>query len=92
MEPSREKLPLSSTATTIRIGKRPDRLHGSAGSLINGIVVGSGINAESFEDFTLQTQIAHGTGAGQLSYTQCEAPVNPMMRVQRPFPAFGPGI
>ena len=47
----------------------------SAGSLINGIVVGSGINAESFEDFTLQTQIAHGTGAGQLSYAQCEAPV-----------------
>ena len=46
----------------------------SAGSLINGIVVGSGINAESFEDYTLQTQIAHGTGAGQLSYAQCESP------------------
>ncbi len=46
----------------------------SAGGLTNGIVVGSGINAESFEDYALQTQIAHGTGAGQLSYAQGEAP------------------
>ncbi len=46
----------------------------AAGTLTNGIVVGSGVNAESFEDYTLQTQIAHGTGAGQLSYAQGEAP------------------
>lgn len=46
----------------------------AAGNLTNGIVVGSGVNAESFEDYTLQTQIAHGTGAGQFSYAQCEAP------------------
>lgn len=33
-----------------------------------GIVVGTGSTAESFEDNTLVTKIAHGTGAGQLSY------------------------
>ena len=33
-----------------------------------GLLVGSGTNAESFEDYTLQTKIAHGTGSGQLSY------------------------
>lgn len=34
----------------------------------NGIVVGSGNAAESFDDYKLSTQIAHGTGAGQLSH------------------------
>lgn len=38
-----------------------------------GIQVGSGTNAESFEDYILQTQIAHGAGAGQLSYAESEA-------------------
>jgi len=38
-----------------------------------GIIVGSGTNAESFEDYALQTKIANGTGAGQLSYIQSEA-------------------
>ncbi|GAJ11171.1 unnamed protein product, partial [marine sediment metagenome] len=33
-----------------------------------GIQVGSGENAESFEDFQLQTQIAEGAGAGQLNH------------------------
>jgi hypothetical protein len=47
----------------------------SAGALINGIIVGSGVAAESFEDYTLQTPIAHGTGAGQLSHAQGEAPL-----------------
>jgi hypothetical protein len=40
-----------------------------------GIVVGSGTNAFSFEDFVLQTPIANGTGAGQLSYVASELPV-----------------
>lgn len=38
-----------------------------------GIIVGSGVNAESFEDYALQTQIADGTGSGQLSYQESEA-------------------
>lgn len=38
-----------------------------------GILVGSGTNAESFEDYFLQTQIADGTGAGQLSHALSEA-------------------
>lgn len=35
-----------------------------------GIIVGSGTNAESFEDYALQTLIAEGNGSGQLNYTQ----------------------
>ncbi len=48
--------------------------YGQAGDLIGGIVVGSGTNAESFENYALQTAIAHGTGAGQLSYAASSAP------------------
>ncbi len=40
-----------------------------------GIVVGTGVTAESFEDFALVTPIAHGVGAGQMSYTDTNAPV-----------------
>jgi hypothetical protein len=39
-----------------------------AGDNTLGIVVGTGDGAESFEGYALQTIIAHGTGAGQLSY------------------------
>lgn len=38
-----------------------------------GILVGSGTNVESFEDFELQTQITEGTGAGQISHVESEA-------------------
>jgi len=37
-----------------------------------GIIVGSGINVESFEDYVLQTPIAEGAGPGQLSHAQSE--------------------
>ncbi|GAJ05195.1 unnamed protein product, partial [marine sediment metagenome] len=40
----------------------------------NGIQVGSGTNAESFEDYALQTLIAEGAGAGQLNYAASLAP------------------
>ncbi|MBA7606572.1 hypothetical protein ES703_13722 [subsurface metagenome] len=36
-------------------------------------MVGSGTDAESFEDFVLQTPIAEGTGAGQLNHAASEA-------------------
>jgi len=49
--------------------------HAGAGDASYGIIVGSGINAESFEDYALQTPIAHGTGAGQLSYAASNSPV-----------------
>ena len=45
----------------------------SAGDDSKGIIVGSGINAESFEDYVLQTKIANGTAAGQLNYVASEA-------------------
>jgi len=38
-----------------------------AGQVTKGIVVGSGLDAESFEDYKLQTPIAEGVGAGQLN-------------------------
>jgi hypothetical protein len=37
-----------------------------------GIMVGSGVDAESFEDYSLASQITNGTGAGQLSYVASE--------------------
>jgi hypothetical protein len=36
------------------------------------IMVGSGTNTESFEDYILQSKIANGNGAGQLAYTETE--------------------
>ena len=42
---------------------------GSAGADNQGIIVGSGNMAESFEDYALATKIAHGNTAGQLSYS-----------------------
>lgn len=48
---------------------------GGAGDDSYGIWVGSGTTAESFEDYELATQIANGTGAGQLSYIAGETPV-----------------
>ena len=47
---------------------------GNAGDDARGILVGSGTNAESFEDYILQTKIANGTLAGQLSYVAGEVP------------------
>ena len=46
---------------------------GASGSVTNGILVGSGANTESFEDYALQTLITNGAGAGQLSYALSEA-------------------
>jgi len=43
---------------------------GPAGNDDYGILVGSGTDAESFEDYKLQTQIAEGSGAGQLNHAQ----------------------
>lgn len=48
-------------------------LRAAAGIDTKGIQVGSGTNAETFEDYALQTQIANGTGAGQMSYIASEA-------------------
>ncbi len=43
---------------------------GPAGNDTWGIQVGLGTNAESFEDYQLQTKIANGVGAGQISYIE----------------------
>ena len=45
----------------------------SVGNDDSGIVVGSGVNAEDFEDFVLQTLIVDGAAAGQLNYVEGEA-------------------
>ncbi len=81
------KISMKDTGGTIRSGAFPAQLTavnlttpgngyiGGAGVSSNGIQVGSGTNAESFEDYVLQTIIANGTGAGQISYTQSDATV-----------------
>jgi len=43
-----------------------------AGNDTHGILVGSGTNPESFEDYTLQSKIANGTGTGELSYVESD--------------------
>lgn len=50
--------------------RSPSNYLAGAGDASFGIQVGSGTNAESFEDYALQAQIAHGVGAGQLSHTE----------------------
>ena len=49
--------------------------HAGAGITVFGIVVGSSVQAESFEDFSLITPITNGLGAGQLSYNASEVPI-----------------
>jgi len=81
------KLSMKDTGGTVRYFARPiglkydvnydatDAINGiltPAGQDTKGIVVGSGTNAESFEHYALQTKIANGTGAGQLSYVASE--------------------
>jgi len=48
---------------------------GAAGDNSYGIQVGTGNNPESFENYCLQTLVSHGNGAGQLSYSAGEVPV-----------------
>ncbi len=49
-------------------GTYRDRIDGVADDDDMGIVVGTGTTAENNSDYALDTQIAHGTGAGQLQY------------------------
>ncbi|HUV55794.1 MAG TPA: hypothetical protein VMV84_01045, partial [Dehalococcoidales bacterium] len=45
----------------------------AAGIVTRGILVGQGEDAESFEDYVLQTPILEGTGANQLNHVTSEA-------------------
>lgn len=81
------KLSIKLTDGTVKHGTRPagqpteENLDGgttygyraAAGEDSHGILVGSGTDAEDFEDYSLQTQIVEGSGAGQLSHTESEA-------------------
>ncbi len=50
-----------------------------------GIQVGSGNAEESFEQYSLETLIAHGTGAGQISYGAMEAPAETYETVSKTY-------
>jgi len=52
------------------------RVGAAAGTVTRGIVVGTGTTAVALTDNVLQTPIAHGTGAGQLSYGICNGPAS----------------
>jgi len=43
-------------------------INAGVGGTDRGIVIGSGVNAPTNTDYKLQTIIAHGAGAGQMSY------------------------
>lgn len=49
-------------------GYEPLTTTATSSTSTDGLVVGTGTNAVALADTALQTQIAHGTGAGQLSY------------------------
>lgn len=80
-------LSIKDTGATIRYGGRGIALaynsdldtgvnqgyRAAAGDATHGIQVGIGTNAESFEDYVLQTLVADGTGAAQLSYVLSSA-------------------
>ena len=79
-------LSLKDTGNNVRYGPGPVCLsqsssadgtgysyRGPAGNDTYGILVGSGTNPEDFESYALQSKIANGTGAGQLTYVESEA-------------------
>jgi hypothetical protein len=63
------------TGTTVPVHQRSVTAHFIAGAGItaNGVVVGTGTTAESFESHALTTLIANGTGAGQMDYAAMSA-------------------
>lgn len=76
------QLPMKNTAGTIRSSSTvtsncsaPTDTVGAVGTASQGIVVGTGTGAESFEGYVLGTPIAHGNSATQLSYTAQDATV-----------------
>lgn len=56
------------TSRTLHTNTTYYRWNAAAADSTYGIAVGSGTNAVAMTDYALQTQIAHGTGAGQLYY------------------------
>jgi len=81
------KLSIKLTNAAITAGAKPPYIVGGTGNSADavgyayragagidtfGILVGSGTNAESFENHVLQTPIAEGSGAGQLSHVESE--------------------
>lgn len=66
--------PLTMGARTASVQGAGAGYRGTAASDSCGILVGSGTDAESFEDYVLQTPIAEGAGAGQLNHVEGEAP------------------
>ena len=58
------------TDTTKSIGANTQNIRtaGAVGEVNRGIVAGTGTAAEANDDYGLETLIAHGVGAGQLSY------------------------
>ena len=62
------------------------RLHDSAGYDEIGLQVGTGTTEPTRDDYKLESQIRHGTGAGQLSYGASEVYYGPdYLEVRRSF-------
>lgn len=64
---------IHSNASYLDYIRGPGDWVGGLGDTTQGIVVGTDTGAEDFNDYALGTLVAHGTGAGQLSYAAQEA-------------------
>jgi len=53
----------------VRADRRLWTAGGAIGETHRGILVGTGTNVPTINDYTIQTLISHGTGAGQLQYS-----------------------
>jgi hypothetical protein len=59
-------LDTGNTSRTLALNYSQFEMTDPANSAVNGVVVGTGNTAVTINDHALQTQIAHGSGAGQL--------------------------
>ena len=62
-------LQTNSVATSVTNSFGHSTVAAPIGDAAAGIIVGTGSTAESFDQYRIDTLIAHGTGAGQLSYS-----------------------
>ena len=59
---------IANLGSILQTASNLSRSVGGSGITAQGIVVGTGTGAESFEDYKLGTLIANGSGAGQIAY------------------------
>lgn len=59
----------SNTRQWAYVGTNDFQCNAAVGVTSSGILVGTGTNPPSIDDYVMQTPIAHGTGSGQMQYS-----------------------